>query len=52
MSYNLPILLYLRVVLDEHTIPLADPGTGFIESVWLIAMIHKVEAAYREYGTI
>ena len=52
MSYNLPILVYLRIVLDEHTTPLANPGAGFIESTWLIAMIHKVEAAYREYGTI
>lgn len=52
MSYNLPILLYLRIVLDEHTIPLADPRTGLVESVWLLNMIQKVEAAYREYGTL
>ena len=52
MRYNLPILIYLRIVLDEHTIPLATPGTGMVEAVWLIDMIHKVEATYREYGTI
>ena len=52
MSYNLPILLYLRAVLDEHTIPLEDPNSGYIEAVWLLEMIHKVEAAYREYGTL
>ncbi len=52
MSYNLPIILYLRMVLEEHTIPLKDPGTGMVEAVWLIDMIHKVEATYRDYGTL
>ncbi len=52
MGYNLPILIYLRAVLDEHTIPLEQPGTGLVKAVWLIDMIHKVEAAYREYGTL
>ena len=52
MSYNLPILDYLREVLDEHTRPLEDPGAGIIEASWLVDMIHKVEAAYRAYGTL
>ena len=52
MSYSLPMLFYLQLVLDEHTIPLEDPNTGLIEAVWLLDMIRKVEAAYRDYGTI
>jgi len=52
MSCNLPILVYLRAVLDEHTIPLDPPGAGMIEAGWLIDMIHKVESTYRDYGTL
>jgi hypothetical protein len=52
MSYNLPILDYLRKVLDEHTLPLEDPGSGVIEAGWLVEMVQKVEATYRRYGTI
>lgn len=52
MGYNLPMLLYIRTVLDEHTIPLEGPGVELIEAVWLIDMLHKVEAAYRQYGTL
>jgi len=52
MNYNLPILDYLREVLEEHIIPLEDPGTGLVTAEWLVTMIHKVEDVYREYGTI
>ncbi len=52
MSYNLPMLLYIRTVLYEHTIPLEDPNTGMIEAGWLIDMLHSVEATYREYETL
>jgi hypothetical protein len=52
MSYNMPILDYLREVLDEHTQPLDDPRAGVIEAGWLVDMIHEVEVAYRAYGTL
>ncbi len=46
-----PILKYLREVLDEHTIPLADMNAGMIEAVWLIYMINKVEEVYKSNGS-
>ncbi len=42
-----PILDYMRKVLDEHTIPLIDKGTGLVEATWLIDMIHKTEEHYK-----
>lgn len=47
-----PIIEYMRKVLDEHTIPLADKGSGIVEATWLIDMIHKVEETYRKNGTL
>ncbi len=52
MRYNLPILDYLRTVLDEHTLPLEDPGSGVIKARWLVEMVQTVEAVYKRYGTI
>ncbi len=52
MRYNLPILDYLRKILDEHILPLEDPGSGVVEAPWLVDMIQEVEAIYRRYGTI
>ncbi len=45
-----PIVVYMRKVLDEHTLPLADNKAGLIEAVWLVEMIHKVEKHYKEDG--
>lgn len=45
-----PLLEYMRRVLDEHTIPLEDLGTGIVEAVWLIRMINKTEEVYRTNG--
>ena len=41
------MLEYMRKVLDEHTIPLADKGAGLIEATWLVDMIHKTEERYK-----
>lgn len=45
-----PILDYLREVLNEHTLPLADKGSGLIEATWLIEMIEKTEEHYKTDG--
>jgi hypothetical protein len=50
MSERLPMLVYLREVLDEHTLPLEDMNAGMIEAVWLIYMINTVETVYRSKG--
>jgi hypothetical protein len=42
-----PILDYMRKVLDEHTLPLADRGAGLVDAPWLVDMIHKVEEVYK-----
>jgi hypothetical protein len=42
-----PMIEYMRKVLDEHTIPLADKGAGLVEATWLVDMIHKVEERYK-----
>ncbi len=47
-----PILTYLREVLDEHTLPLADSNAGLIEANWLLDMIHKIEESYRQNGLL
>ncbi len=52
MKYNLPILDYLREVLDEHTLPLEDYKAGIITAGWLVNMIHEVEGVYKDYGTL
>ena len=52
MNYPLPFLSYLDEVLDEHTLPLEDVGTGLIEAVWLLKMIAKTRGAYKKHGTI
>jgi hypothetical protein len=46
-----PLIDYMRTVLDEHTIPLADEGAGLIEATWLVDMIHKVEEHYKKNGS-
>lgn len=45
-----PIIAYMREVLNEHTIPLADKGSGLVEADWLVDMIHKVEEHYKSDG--
>ena len=45
-----PMIEYMREVLDEHTLPLADKGTGLVEATWLIDMIHKTEERYKIDG--
>ncbi len=40
---ELPLLKYMREVLDEHTIPLEDTSVGMIEAVWLIHLLNEVE---------
>ena len=46
-----PLINYMREVLDEHTIPLADEGTGLVEATWLVDMIHTVEEHYKKNGS-
>ena len=48
---RLPMLIYLREILDEHTLPLEDTNAGLIEAVWLVHMINKVESVYRLNGS-
>lgn len=49
---QLPIIRYLREVLNEHTLPLEQPGAGMIEAVWLVDMLHVVEGVYRAHGSL
>jgi hypothetical protein len=42
-----PLLDYMRDVLEEHTLPLADKGAGLVEATWLVDMIHKTEERYK-----
>ena len=51
MSERLPMLVYLREILDEHTLPLEDMNAGMIEAVWLIYLINQVESVYRSNGS-
>jgi len=51
MSERLPMLVYLREILDEHTLPLEDMNAGMIEAVWLIYLIRDVETVYRSNGS-
>ena len=46
-----PLITYMRAVLDEHTIPLADKGAGLVEATWLVDMIHTVEEHYKKNDT-
>jgi len=46
-----PMIAYMREVLDEHTLPLADKGAGLVEATWLVDMIHKTEEHYKKNGT-
>ena len=48
---RLPMLSYLREVLDEHTLPLEDMNAGMVEATWLIYMIVNVEKVYRSNGS-
>ena len=48
---RLPMLTYLREVLDEHTLPLEDMHAGMIEAVWLIYLITTVEKVYKDNGS-
>lgn len=52
MSYNLPMLFYLRLVLDEHTISIDNSNTGITTATWLVEMFQKVQMTYHEYDTI
>lgn len=52
MEQLTPMLKHMREVLDDHTLPLDDLGTGIIEAVWLIHMINEAEKVYRQHGTI
>lgn len=47
-----PILIHMRKVLEEHTLPLADMDAGMIEALWLVMMLKEVEDKYRQNGTI
>lgn len=49
---NLPIIAYLREVLDEHTLPLEDNNAGIIEARWLVDLIQRVEQDYRNNGLL
>lgn len=51
MSGRLPMLVYLREILDEHTLPLDDMNAGMIEAVWLVYLINQVERVYRSNGS-
>lgn len=45
-----PMIRYLRKVLDEHTLPLADEGAGIIDAGWLVDMLFKLEEYYRTHA--
>lgn len=47
-----PIVNYLREVLNEHTLPLAQPGVGMIEARWLVDLLHTVEKVYKNNGCL
>jgi hypothetical protein len=47
-----PILIHLRKVLEDHTLPLEDMNAGMIEALWLVMMLKEVEEKYRKNGTI
>ena len=47
-----PILIHMRKVLEDHTLPLADMNAGMIGALWLILMLKEVEDKYRKNGTI
>ena len=47
----LPMIRYMREILDEHTLPLEDMGAGMIEAIWLIHMINTVERVYKSNGS-
>jgi hypothetical protein len=51
MSERLPMLVYLREILDEHTLPLDDMNAGMIEAVWLVYLINQVERVYKSNGS-
>jgi len=51
MSERLPMLVYLREILDEHTLPLDDMNAGMIEAVWLVYLINHVERVYKSNGS-
>ena len=46
-----PLITYMREVLDEHTLPLADQRAGLVEAIWLVDMIHQVEERYKINGS-
>ena len=48
---QLPMLKYMRKVLEEHSIPLEDMNACMIEAVWLIHMINEVEEVYKANGS-
>lgn len=49
---TLPLISYMREVLDEHTIPLEDLGGNIIEAAWLVKMLNSVEDVYRNNGSL
>jgi len=51
MYNNLPILRYLREVLEEHIIILEDLKTGLVKAPWLVDMIREVEVTYKRHGS-
>ena len=42
-----PILNYVREVLNEHILPLADRGAGLVQAPWLLDMLHTLEELYK-----
>ena len=49
---TLPMLGYLREVLDEHTLPLEGSNASLVEAMWLIDMIEELEAGYKSDGLL
>lgn len=45
-----PMIRYLRKVLEEHTLPLADKGSGLVGAGWLVDMLFKLEEYYRMHA--
>lgn len=52
MSFQSPMLKYLREILDEHTILIEGMQGGVIEAIWLVVLIHNVEEVYRKNGLL
>ena len=48
---KLPMLRYIREVLEDHTLPLEGTTARIIEAIWLIHMLNTMERVYKSNGS-